>query len=30
MMEGLEQKTDKLMVIMGKLVLKDDRQNRPI
>ena len=28
MMDGLEQKIDKLMVMMGKLVTKDDGQNR--
>ena len=28
MTDGLEQKIDKLMVMMGKLVLKDNRQNR--
>ena len=29
-MESLEQKIDKLMVMMGKLVTKDDGQNRPV
>ena len=28
MTDGLEQKIDKLTVMMGKLVMKDDRQNR--
>ena len=28
MTDGLEQKIDKLMVMMGKLVMKDDGQNR--
>ena len=28
MMDGLEQKIDMLMVIMGKLVTKDEGQNR--
>ena len=28
MADGLEQKIDKLMVMMGKLVIKDDGQNR--
>ena len=28
MVDGLEQKTDKLMVMMGKLVTKDEGQNR--
>ena len=28
MTDGLEQKIDKLMVMMGKLVTKDDRQSR--
>ena len=28
MMDGLEQKIDKLMVMMGKLVTKDEGQNR--
>ena len=26
--DGLEQKTDMLMVMMGKLVMKDDKQNK--
>ena len=28
MMDGLKQKTDKFMVLMGRLVTKDDGQNR--
>ena len=28
MTDSLEQKIDKLMVMMGKLVMKDERQNR--
>ena len=28
MMDGLEQKIDKLTVMMGKIVTKDNRQNR--
>ena len=28
MMDGLEQKLDKLMVMMGRLVIKDKGQNR--
>ena len=28
MTDALEQKIDKLMVMMGKLVMKDDGQNR--
>ena len=28
MMDGLEQKIEKLMVMMGKLVTKDEGQNR--
>ena len=28
MIDSLEQKIDKLTVMMGKLVMKDDRQNR--
>ena len=28
MTDSLEQKIDKLMVMMGRLVTKDDRQNR--
>ena len=29
MTDGIEQKIDKLMVIMGKLVIEDKGQNRP-
>ena len=29
MMDSIEQKIDKLMVMMGKLVMEDEGQNRP-